>query len=138
MNATRRIGYRVGNSTLYWGVCRDSDCSNFRINNPVMDGIEAFRIAYRSGGSWIRQNLSATASPTGVTPKVEMVAIYLLARSTLRTGARGFSPGSTVDWYVAPDGTGLKGVLALPTGRPGDGYPRAERLVVVQTPNLAR
>lgn len=139
INAVRRVGYRLADGTLYWGACKDSNCTNFQMNHPVMEGVEAFRVAYRSGGNWSRDTLTVSAGTSGNNPKVEMVAIYLLARSPLRTGASRFTPGSTVEWSTAPDGASLQGVLGLGSLTPSnDGHPRAERLVVVQTPNLMR
>jgi len=139
MGAVRRVAYRLANQTLYWGACKDGDCANFQASHPVMDGVEVFRVAYRSGGSWSRSEVRVSASASGNNPKVEMVAVYLLARSPVRTGAPAFTPGSTVDWSAVPDGDALRSVLGLGAlTLTQDGHPRAERLVAVQTPNLAR
>ncbi|GAA5335469.1 MULTISPECIES: prepilin-type N-terminal cleavage/methylation domain-containing protein [Thermus] len=135
MGKVRTVGYAFRDGTLYWGTCTGEACAP-TLNQPVMDGVEAFRLAYRSGGSWASGNLSVTLSQGGANPKVEALALYLAARSPWRTGARPFTPGSQVDWEKAP-GLG-RDLLLSGYSPPQDGHPRAERLVVVAMPNLVR
>ncbi len=131
MGKVRTVGYEVRGGTLYWGTCHDPGCAP-AINNPVMDGVEAFLFAYQAGGGWTASPVTVSLGAGGATPRVQALAFYLLARAPVRTGAPAFTPGSAVEWPP-----GLRSVFPLPTP-PADGHPRAERLVVVQTPNLAR
>ncbi|GLV47335.1 general secretion pathway protein GspJ [Thermus sp. LT1-2-5] len=133
MNGVRTVGYRLSQGTLYWGACRGS-CEPSLVH-PVMDEVEVFRVAYRTD-AWQRGSLSVEQTPQGASPKVAMLALYLLARSPIRTKASPFTPGSTVDWGQTPDLD--RELLLRDHTPPPDGHPRAERLVVVHTPNLWR
>jgi prepilin-type N-terminal cleavage/methylation domain-containing protein len=136
MGRTRAVAYELRGETLYYGACADPCTPS--ITNPVLDGVERFRVAYRSGGAWSAAPLTVTLSSSGASPKVEMLALYLAARSPLAARAGSFTPGRGVDWSAAPDGEALKSLLLSGYAPPGDGRPRAERLVVVGTPNLNR
>ncbi|GBD18237.1 MAG: prepilin-type N-terminal cleavage/methylation domain-containing protein [Thermus sp.] len=137
MNQVRTVQYKLDGGTLYWGVCPGVTCTP-TATHPVLDGVLHFRIAYLSGGNWSATDLTVNAGPQGTNPKVEALALYLLVQSPLRTGARGFTPGDTIAWTTVPNGNSLKAQLDLPSSAGGDGRPVAERLVLVQTPNLMR
>lgn len=137
MNQVRTVRYKRDGGTLYWGVCPGVICTP-TTTHPVLDGVLHFRIAYLSGGNWSTTDLTVNAGPQGTNPKVEALALYLLVQSPLHTGAGSFTPGYTIAWNTVPNGNSLKAQLDLPSSAGGDGKPVAERLVLVQTPNLMR
>ncbi len=90
-------------------------------------------MAYLEGGTWKRQAQAVNLAPEGATPKVSALALYLLASVPVRGGAPAFTPGSTLSY---PPGLS-PGLLQLPAAT-NDGRLWAEKLWIVQTPNLAR
>ncbi len=137
MNSTRSVSYKLQSSTLYWGACSGESCTP-AANNPVLEGVLAFRIAYRSGASWSKSPVVVNTSATGATPRIQAVAIYLLAQSPLRIGGTHLTPGSTVTWNTLLDGNNLRSTLLESVNSPNNNYPLAERLVVIQAPNLSQ
>ena len=136
MGEVRGTGYEVNQGALRWGACKGEGCAPLP-NNPVLGGdevqVEAVRVAYLEGGTWKRQAQAVNLRPEGASPKVSALALYLLASVPVRGGAPAFTPGSTLSY---PPGL-TSSLLELP-GAPNDGRLRAEKLWIVQTPNLAR
>ena len=136
LGQVRGTGYGVSQGALRWGACTGAGCSPSP-TNPILGGdeiqVEAFRVAYLEGGTWKRQAQAVNLAPEGATPKVSALALYLLASIPVRGGAPTFTPGSTLSY---PPGLS-PGLLNLPPAA-GDGRLRAEKLWLVQTPNLAR
>ncbi|MDM7324170.1 MAG: prepilin-type N-terminal cleavage/methylation domain-containing protein [Thermus sp.] len=137
MNSTRSVSYRLQSSTLYWGACSGENCQP-TADNPVSEGVLVFRIAFHSGAGWSKSPVVVNTSVTGATPRIQAVAIYLLVQSPLRVGGTRFTPGSTVTWDTVPDGSTLESILVSGIDSLNDNYPLAERLVVIQTPNLSQ
>ncbi|MDW8018264.1 MAG: prepilin-type N-terminal cleavage/methylation domain-containing protein [Thermus sp.] len=142
VNRVKGVTYRVNSGVLQGGFCLDPDPQGFPACNnglPTNLGqalearLEAFRVAYRSGGNWTRGNLTVSMGASGASPKVEALAIYFRFRGEGR-GPASFTPGGSVAWR---DGLSLS-TFGLGDAPLTDGAPRAERLVVVLTPNLNR
>ncbi|MGC8877111.1 prepilin-type N-terminal cleavage/methylation domain-containing protein [Thermus sp.] len=132
----RGTGYAVDQGALRWGACTGAGCAPSP-DNPVLGGdevrVEAFRVAYLEGDAWKRQAQAVNLGQEGASPKVSALALYLLASAPVRGGAPAFTPGSTL---IYPPGLSPS-LLELPAVA-NDGRLRAEKLWIVQTPNLAR
>lgn len=130
LERVRTVGYSLRAGRLLYGACNEEGCDPSLVN-PVLDGVEAFKVAYRQGGVWRQGEISLWA---GRAPGVEMLAFYLLVRAPYRAGGPGLVPGQALSW---PPGLSPRR-MGLPPGPLEGGYPRAERLLLVPTPNLAR
>lgn len=121
--------YKGASGNLLWAGCRGQGCA--LAYAEAEGGLEVFRLAYLANGVWTRGSLvvDLSASP----PKVQVLALYFRLKGERRTGST-FFPGASVSF---PAGLSLT-TFGLSEGSQGDGFPRAERLVVVWTPNLAR
>jgi prepilin-type N-terminal cleavage/methylation domain-containing protein len=124
--------WREGGQIL-WSACDGSPGCALPQGEPVFGGesgveVVHYRLAYLSGGTWTRANL--TSLPQG---GIESLAVYVLARVPSRS-ERQFRPGQGVDW---PSGLSLS-TLGLDGGTLSGRWVWGERLVLVQTPNLKR
>lgn len=121
--------YKGEGGSLLWGGCQGGGCSP--AYEEMEGGVEVFRVALFSGGAWARRSVTVDLS-TG-NSGVQALAFYLRLKGERRTGGE-FAPGESVNF---PQGLSLE-TFGLRSGRLADGFPRAERLVVVWTPNLER
>ena len=124
--------WREGGRIL-WSACDGSPGCDLPQGEPVFGGesgveVVHYRLAYLSGGTWTRADL--TSLPQG---GIESLAVYVLARVPFRREGQ-FRPGQGVDW---PSGLGLS-TLGLDGGTLSGRWVWGERLVLVQTPNLRR
>jgi hypothetical protein len=124
--------WREGGQVL-WSACDGSPGCDLPQGEPVFGGesgveVVHYRVAYLSGGTWTRADL--TSLPQG---GIESLAVYVLARVPSRREGQ-FRPGQGVDW---PSGLGLS-TLGLDGGTLSGRWVWGERLVLVQTPNLKR
>jgi prepilin-type N-terminal cleavage/methylation domain-containing protein len=124
--------WREGGRIL-WSACDGSPGCDLPQGEPVFGGeggveVVHYRLAYLSGGTWTRADL--TSLPQG---GIESLAVYVLARVPSRREGL-FRPGQGVDW---PSGLGLS-TLGLDGGTLSGRWVWGERLVLVQTPNLKR
>ncbi len=124
--------WREGGQIL-WSACDGAPGCALPQGEPVFGGergveVVHYRLAYLSGGTWTRANL--TSLPQG---GIESLAVYVLARAPSRREGQ-FRLGQGVDW---PSGLGLS-TLGLNDGTLRGRWVWGERLVLVQTPNLKR
>jgi prepilin-type N-terminal cleavage/methylation domain-containing protein len=124
--------WREGGQIL-WSACDGSPGCDLPQGEPVFGGesgveVVHYRLAYLSGGTWTRADL--TSLPQG---GIESLAVYVLARVPSRREGQ-FRPGQGVDW---PSGLSLS-TLGLDGGTLSGRWVWGERLVLVQTPNLKR
>ena len=124
--------WREGGRIL-WSACDGSPGCDLPQGEPVFGwegGVEVvhYRLAYLSGGTWTRADLSSLPQEG-----IESLAMYVLARVPSRREGQ-FRPGEGVDW---PSGLGLS-TLGLDGGTLSGRWVWGERLVLVQTPNLKR
>lgn len=138
MGSYRTSGYRVSSAQrLLWGRCNPTagvcELSDSHINGPLVERVEAFRIAYLHNGSWRRGPLNVTLNDQGEpSSAIEALAVYLRASDPTSRGAPPFRPGSTVSF---PPGLSLA-TFGLSDAPLADGRTRLETLIIISTPNL--
>lgn len=143
VGGVKGVSYRLASGSLQMGLCLNPAPQGFPACGsdgfPTGSGraleadVEAFRVAYRSGGSWTRGDLTVSMGTGGASTKVEAVAVYFRLKGRGK-GQASFTPGGTVAWR---DELSLS-TFGLASTALTDRVLRTEKLVVVPTPNLNR